>query len=253
MLFRSAPSWVTPQVSGATQPLCLRPDGSVPVTSNIDFGGNKATNLAVPTLSTDATTKAYVDSQISNQGNLISSSLLSQVLKTDGSNHMTFDMDLSGNKLINVSSPVQPTDAVNKTYADSKILGKSVDNANSMIPGAVLVNSGSQFKFENPSNFQLTIVSGSVALQFGSGSGLPLYVVEGLSNTAVLNLPCAQSSDVGRSIKISNIDASYNASVAVNCSQTIVLGGGSASGSYSLSLGSHKTFVYIGSGKWIGM
>jgi len=51
----------------------LKKDGSVAATGNFDFGNQKGVNLSTPTTSTDAATKGYVDTAISNLNSLYDS------------------------------------------------------------------------------------------------------------------------------------------------------------------------------------
>ncbi len=57
----------------------LDADGSTAATGDLSMGGNKITNLALPTVSADAATKGYVDSAIVSNTKIASSTQLGQV------------------------------------------------------------------------------------------------------------------------------------------------------------------------------
>lgn len=120
----SAPSINTPFVvltpfgggaAAASSSGTLLRDGSVIMAASFNFGGYKGTNLASPTVSTDAATKGYVDSAVS--GAVIGTDLL----KLDGTRAMTADLNLGTHKIVNVVAPTANTDAANKAYVDSVV------------------------------------------------------------------------------------------------------------------------------------
>ena len=78
----------------------IRPDGSVAFTDNLDMGGHRATNAALPVDEHDLTTKGYVDASVSNLN----------VRETDN-----FDLSSSdiANKYVDLSfAPVAPEDVI---------------------------------------------------------------------------------------------------------------------------------------------
>jgi hypothetical protein len=84
-------------------------DGSnnkVKLISLLDMSNNKIINLATPTDSTDAATKAYVDSTAG----------------AGAANWATYkavqNVDMSSNKIINLATPTASTDAATKAYVD---------------------------------------------------------------------------------------------------------------------------------------
>jgi hypothetical protein len=104
-------------------------------TADVSNGGFKLTNLGTPTTSTDASTKAYVDSQITalvggapgtldtlneiatainNNGSFATS-----VVLRDGTQAMTGALAMGTNKITGLGTPTASTDAATKAYADS--------------------------------------------------------------------------------------------------------------------------------------
>ena len=93
----------------------------------LDMNNAKIINLGTPTNSSDATTKAYVDSVIP---------VVTGFLKIDGSNAMTASLDAGTNKVINVVDPAAAQDAATKNYVDTNIPSISgllkIDGSNAM-------------------------------------------------------------------------------------------------------------------------
>lgn len=63
--------------ANATAAAAVYKDGSVAMTGNLSLGNNKITNLATPTVATDAVTKAYADSFVNQTANLADGSVTS--------------------------------------------------------------------------------------------------------------------------------------------------------------------------------
>lgn len=87
--------------------------------NSIKMGGNKIKDLAAPTDQTDATTKKYVDDEVTK--------VSVDYLKKDGSVAMTGDLNAGGNKNTNVATPTDQTDATTKKYVDDEVRKVSVD------------------------------------------------------------------------------------------------------------------------------
>ena len=100
----------------------LERDGSYAMTGNLNMGNHKITGLRVPTVSSDATTKKYVDDHIAN-----SSPDLSDYLEKDGSVTMTGNLNMGTKKIVNLAAPTANTDAATKKYVDDKPSGGSGD------------------------------------------------------------------------------------------------------------------------------
>ena len=98
----------------------IKKDGSVSMTSNLNLGNKKIVGLATPVLNTDAATKKCVDDHAGGR-----SPDLSGYLKKNGSVSMTEELNIGGNKIINIGNPLQNSDAVTKDYVD-KLIQKTV-------------------------------------------------------------------------------------------------------------------------------
>lgn len=82
--------------------------------SGNDAGDRRIRGLGTPVDNSDAATKAYVDSRCGSGGGGSPYSL-SQVLAI-GNSAGGFNIDMNNNRIINLNSPINPLDAVNKAY-----------------------------------------------------------------------------------------------------------------------------------------
>jgi hypothetical protein len=136
--------------------------GTLTVTSVIDMTNDKITNLATPTNSTDAATKGYVDTAVSNlvdsaPGTLDTLNELAAALGDDpnfattvtnsiatklslSGGTMTGDIAMGSNKITGLGTPTSGNDATNKTYVDG-ILGSATSAAASAAAAAVSATS----------------------------------------------------------------------------------------------------------------
>ena len=84
---------------------------------NYDIDGKRLTNVSQPTDGSDATTKAYVDSENTKQDIAIadkaSKNDLDTKLDLDGSKQMTGNLNMNSNKIINLSNGSEIGDSVN--------------------------------------------------------------------------------------------------------------------------------------------
>jgi len=109
--------------------------------SDLAAGGFKVTGLATPSANTDAATKAYVDTQVSNlvdaaPGALDTLNELAAAINDDASfsttvtnsiatkvskagDSMTGALSMGNNKITDLGTPVASSDAVNKSYIDT--------------------------------------------------------------------------------------------------------------------------------------
>ena len=87
---------------------------------NYDIENKKLTNVATPTATHDAATKKYIDDEIgkSNSGH---TSNLSDYLKKDGSTLLTGDLNVGGNKIVNIAEPSHDHEVANKKYVDDEL------------------------------------------------------------------------------------------------------------------------------------
>jgi len=80
-------------------------DGSRAMLADLDMDGFNVINLPTPTLSSQATSKDYVDSNF---------------FRTDGNTTATGDFNMDGNAISGLADPTSPQDAVTKAYSDSQ-------------------------------------------------------------------------------------------------------------------------------------
>ena len=115
---------LTITVNGSSNPVLTNTNtnGSIVITPNgtgtVDVSSKKITSLATPVASTDAATKAYVDSTISGAGSLQAdgSVTLSGILTPDGNS--TRDLGTSSAKYKTVYATTFSGNATNAQYAD---------------------------------------------------------------------------------------------------------------------------------------
>ena len=132
----------------------IQDDGSVAMAANLDLGSHKIVNVTDPTSAQDASTKNYVDAQdastlasansyadgkvadtitdgvttIAPSQNAVFNALASKEDKTgtanfirvDGTNSMGADLNLAGNKIMNVVDPTDAQHAATKNYVDTQ-------------------------------------------------------------------------------------------------------------------------------------
>ena len=99
------------------------------MTGSINMGGQQITNLAAPTASAHAATKEYVDNKASGLSGRIdnlSTTLDSVQTTANGAlqrsgGEMSGELKMGGNKITNVATPTEATDAANMSYVDSAI------------------------------------------------------------------------------------------------------------------------------------
>ena len=112
-----------PNPTGIKQPIplaygdlaYLHVNGSNMMTNHMNMNNKKITNLQTPTNNTDAATKKYVDDKSTNPPDL------SPFFKKDGSISMTGNLNLNGNKIVNLEDPASDNDAANKKYIDDHL------------------------------------------------------------------------------------------------------------------------------------
>ena len=95
-------------------------DGSRAMVGDLNMDDHRVINSLDPIGSQDLTTKKYVDGEI---GKIPHSSInTSTFVKIDGSRAMVGDLNMDGNKIIRLASPIDDTDVTNKKYIDEKLL-----------------------------------------------------------------------------------------------------------------------------------
>ena len=138
-----------PNPTGTKQPIplaygdlaYLHVDGSNMMTNHMNMNNKKIINLITPTNNSDATTKKYVDDNISNQD-------FSSFFKKDGSITMTSDLNIGGHKIINLEDPTSDTDAASKKYVDGNLHQTQVQPSHYKDEFAFLMSSPTQWTDE---------------------------------------------------------------------------------------------------------
>ena len=90
----------------------LKKDGSVAMTGNLDMNNKQIKDMAQPTDDNDASTKAYVDTEIAK----IPSPDLSTYLKKDGTIPMTGNLDMNNKQIKSIAKPTDDNDATTKKF-----------------------------------------------------------------------------------------------------------------------------------------
>ena len=96
-------------------------DGSSSMTGDLNLGSHKITNLATPTLNTDAVNKQYVDIEFQAIESEFATALQSYLQLKGGT--MQGSLNMGGFSLTNLDSPANASDAATKQYVDSQISG----------------------------------------------------------------------------------------------------------------------------------
>jgi hypothetical protein len=92
----------------------------------VSMGNNKITNLAVPTLATDATNKSYVDAKTWTTSAITDFITSVTAFRLDQFAAPISSLSMGSQKITNLATPTLATDAVTKAYADSLVGGASI-------------------------------------------------------------------------------------------------------------------------------
>jgi hypothetical protein len=112
------------------------------LSADVDANGNTITDLGVPVIATDAATKGYVDTEVSDHsaattgvhgisGEVVGTSdaqtLTAKILGAGTS--LSSSLNANGSTIVNLSAPVNDNDAATKAYVDSVAEGLSIQQA----------------------------------------------------------------------------------------------------------------------------
>lgn len=95
-------------------------------TANINFNGEKLTNLAAPTSGTDGVNKNYVDAKTWTTSVITDFAAAVTAFRLDQFAVPTSSVSMGSQKITNLATPTLATDAVTKAYADSLVGGASI-------------------------------------------------------------------------------------------------------------------------------
>ena len=87
----------SPQVNASQ---FIRKDGTVPMTANLDLGGNKITNLRLPTNNEDAASKKYIDETLA-QSHILASSKKNEFVYLDNPDDTSSEYNITVNGFVN--------------------------------------------------------------------------------------------------------------------------------------------------------
>jgi hypothetical protein len=131
-------TWTSSQITDfSTAVTAFRLDQFAAPLANVSMGGFKITNLATPISTTDATTKAYVDSAISagtitltghvtGSGVVGTSFATTLTLRLDQITAPSASVSLNSQRITSLATPVNPNDAANMAYVDSAAAAASL-------------------------------------------------------------------------------------------------------------------------------
>lgn len=95
-------------------------------TANLNVNGEKITNLATPTVGTDAANKNYIDAKTWTTSVITDFTSAVTAFRLDQFATPTSAISMNSQKITNLGTPTLATDAVTKAYADSLVGGASI-------------------------------------------------------------------------------------------------------------------------------
>lgn len=102
--------------------------GSLPLSGNLDLGGNRIVNLADPVDPQDAMTLAYADANYVNVGgDIMTGTLQVPDLTVTTSASIAGILDMNTNVIEGVDTPTLGDHAVNKNYVDGRVISNLAD------------------------------------------------------------------------------------------------------------------------------
>ncbi|MEQ8423560.1 MAG: hypothetical protein RIA63_02555, partial [Cyclobacteriaceae bacterium] len=210
------------------------------LTQNNNAGGTKITNLGTPTISSDATTKLYVDNLDAADGDKNATNEiqnLSQVLTQNNS--------AGGSKITNLADPTNVQDAVTKKYVDDAdaVLNSKISNTYAFKSDFQFTNStggtlnNQEITLSGDEFGDFTVLSGNTFV--APEDGIYLFVVEGNFSGA----------NTGGRISISANGVKTNISIATSYNTSTTP---SYSGSFLYKLNAGEIVRLVGDNIFVG-
>lgn len=204
----------TVTLDGVASTLTSKNLSSATLTTDLAAGGFKVTGLATPSANTDAATKAYVDTQVSNLvdaapgaldtlnelaaainddasfSTTVTNSIATKVAKAGDS--MTGALSMGNNKITDLGSPSASTDAVPKSYIDtvfgstSSAATSATSAANSAIAAASSATAASTSATSAANSASAASTSATSASNSATSASNSLTSITGLTGAGIV-------------------------------------------------------------------
>jgi hypothetical protein len=267
----------TVTLDGVASTLTSKTLSSATLATDLAAGGFKVTGLATPSANTDAATKAYVDTQVSNlvdaaPGALDTLNELAAAINDDASfsttvtnsiatkvskagDSMTGALSMGNNKITDLGTPTASTDAVNKSYIDtlfgstSSAATSATSAANSAIAAASSATAASTSATSAANSASAASTSATSASNSATSAANSLTSITGLTGAGIVrDMGSITESDTTTTtyINIATIAANAatsaaNAATSASSAQTSATSAATSASSASTSASSAVT------------
>jgi hypothetical protein len=231
--------------------------------SDLAAGSYKITGLGTPSANTDAATKAYVDTQVSNlvdaaPGALDTLNELAAAINDDASfsttvtnnlatkvakagDSMTGALSMGNNKITSLGTPTSSTDAVNKTYIDT-LFGSTSSAATSATSAAASASSASTSASSAVTSANSAATSASSAVTSASSAATSAATAAGqLGSGLVRDMGTIDVSDTTSTTYVSVATIAGQASTSASSAATSATSAATSASSASTSASSALT------------